>query len=279
MFLMSRFSRSHPRISFVVGTLRFLARYALTLGSARRKRNVLSSGKEYADLWKSRGDSYVAGDAVRPQMLNGAIVRMTAAEHRAFFLRSVVDEIERVRPQSVLELGSGLGVNLLALAALCPSVSEWTGVELTPEGVTKAKELVLNPPYEALQKLTGKTRAHIEGPLRKARFSFVQGDMTALPFRDDSFDLVFSLWALEQLPKAYPQALREAFRVTRGPALFLEAFREAQDNLFQLVHLWRMDYFRASYRSVKDAGFTVREFKKIPLSKIKFNNAVLTCVK
>jgi SAM-dependent methyltransferase len=60
---------------------------------------------------------------------------------------------------------------------------------------------------------------------------FVLGSATALPFTDDSFDALWSVWVLEHVPNP-EQALREARRVTRNNGLmfFLPAWNVASWN-------------------------------------------------
>ena len=153
------------------------------------------------------------------------------AEYRQRQLAALVEKINELAPATVLELGAGMGNILDQLVTRCPSVSQWEGIELTKTGVS------------ALQHASN---VHIK-----------QGSMLALQYGDDSFDLVFSFDSFEQLPREYPRAFAEAYRVTRRDAIFVEPFKEAQQDIFQRMHLINVDYFRAGVTSVEKAGFTI----------------------
>jgi hypothetical protein len=84
---------------------------------------------------------------------------------------------------------------------------------------------------------------------------------------------------LEQIPHTYPVAFAEARRVTKRFALFYEAFYEAQENMFQVMHLKNLDYFHAPIADVKKAGFEILRFEPMALSKIKFTSGVLLAQK
>ncbi len=160
------------------------------------------------------------------------------AVYRQQQLAALVEKINELAPATVLELGAGMGDVLDYLVTRCPSVSRWEGVELTETGV------------HALQ--------------HAPTIYLKQGSMLALPYADDSFDLVFSFDSFEQLPEEYPKAFSEAYRVTRRDAIFVEPFKEAQQDIFRRMHLVNVDYFRASVMSVEQAGFTVSSEKAFP---------------
>ena len=127
--------------------------------------------------------------------------------------------LERLKPRSVLEVGSGYGANLFALAAAFPDV-KFTGVELTPSGVAKAQSIVAEP------RLPDAARAYSALPVRDdtayRRIEFVQGNAIDLPFADNQFDLVFTRQALEQMESVREPAMREIARVARHHVLLIE---------------------------------------------------------
>src|SRR5690606_37798769 len=100
------------------------------------------------------------------------------------------------RPHSILEVGSGVGLNLCLLADRFPEI-DFAGVELTQAGVEVAREL------SALPTLSPSVVAFSPEPLRAAaahaRISWHQGNAAALPFGPGQFDLVFTIQAIEQM--------------------------------------------------------------------------------
>ena len=128
-----------------------------------------------------------------------------------------------IEPKNVLEVGAGMGTNLFAMAAAFPEIA-FTGIELTEQGVGRAKSV------QCREELPDVLAAWNPMPVkdRKAhrRIEFVHGDATAMPFAGDSFDLVFSRLALEQMELARDAALAEIVRVASGAFLCVEPFAD-----------------------------------------------------
>jgi ubiquinone/menaquinone biosynthesis C-methylase UbiE len=127
--------------------------------------------------------------------------------------------LERLRPRTVLEVGSGYGANLFALAAAFPDV-KFTGVELTPSGVAKAQSIVAEPSLPEAARRYSALPVRDETAYR--RIEFVQGNAAKLPFADNQFDLVFLRQALEQMESVREAAMREIARVARHHVLLIE---------------------------------------------------------
>lgn len=100
----------------------------------------------------------------------------------------------RMRPARVLDLGTGTGKALPALAGLYPDAGV-VGLDLTPGMLAVAA--TRTAPVPAL----------------------VCGDAARLPFADQSFDLVFANLAIHWSP-ALDAVFREVRRVLRQPGLF-----------------------------------------------------------
>lgn len=263
------------RIYYRIGKTRLAQ---VVRGATPGRRTAQGVGEEYANVWQRSPASALVGRSVRPQLLGRRLVLCRSLDHRKFFLEHLGRVAASLEPRRALELGSGNGINVLALAVLQPSLEFLRGIELTPEGVKAARSLRDQPPIPVLRYLTGQTEAVIQKRIAGCDIDFVQGDMTQpLPWRAGEFDFVFSCWAFEQIPRGYSAAFREVLRVLRGYALFLEAFREAQANLFQRMHLANLDYFRAPIRVAEEAGFKILKFEPMALTKIKFTTGSLLC--
>lgn len=108
------------------------------------------------------------------------------------FLHRVSELAAVERPRRVLEVGCGEGIVLATLAARLPG-TRLDGLEIDETALEEARN-------------------------RCPGATLVRGDACAVPFDDQSFDLVVCLEVLEHLPEP-ARALRELRRVTRAGCL------------------------------------------------------------
>jgi SAM-dependent methyltransferase len=198
-------------------------------------------------------------------------------EHKRILLKKFSEIFLRFDTESLLELGSGRGFNILSLAVLCPEIKKLRGVELSPHGVETAKKNFKNPPLALLSQLTSVSEEEITRRLTGRDIDFIEGSITKLPFESKSFDAVFSNSVIEQIPKEYPSVFSEASRVARKVGVWSEPFREAQQHHpMKLLYLKNTDHFRASYKDIETCGWKVRDFEVSELQKFEFNTAFVT---
>jgi SAM-dependent methyltransferase len=131
--------------------------------------------------------------------------------------------IEVLRPQSVLEVGCGNGINLLALSTGFPNV-RWTGIELSLGGVARAKEAQREA--ELLSEIAAFCSWPNEAPEAYREIDFREGDARHLPFDSGSFDLVFTVLALEQMEAIRDVAVSEVARVVQKWVAMIEPFAD-----------------------------------------------------
>jgi SAM-dependent methyltransferase len=108
------------------------------------------------------------------------------------FLHRVSELAALERPRRILEVGCGEGIVLATLASRLPG-TRLDGLELDGTALNAART-------------------------RCPGATFVRGDACAVPFEDQSFDLVVCLEVLEHLPEP-ARALRELRRVARAGCL------------------------------------------------------------
>jgi SAM-dependent methyltransferase len=208
----------------------------------RSERNVVA---EYARVWGP--DNYARFSVEEPpprfSPFEWAGERMLASTLGATRFRQLllIRAIERVRPERVLEVGSGNGVNLMLLAGRFPRIA-FTGVELTSQG--RAAALGLQELPELPRPMQGFAPEPLEDPTAFRRVRFLQGSAAELPFQDGEFDLVITVLALEQMERIRRRALAEIARVARGHSFMIEPFADVNESLWPRLNVMRRDYFR-----------------------------------
>lgn len=220
--------------------------------------------EEYGKLWfdSSRNQKELVGS---PQLYlrNGQIVFLRRVDRKQILIQQINDYIKSLQPRNILEVGSGAGINLISLALLNPDIS-FVGIELTKSGVDSSEFFLKNPPIQHLSFITGLKESDILERLKKINIRFVNGDMKEMPFGNGEFDLIYSYLAIEQLPDSFREAFREIRRVMNvdGSGIFIEAFKEAQSTLTQVIFLWAVDYFRWSLKTLEEEGLKIERFNK-----------------
>lgn len=149
--------------------------------------------------------------------------------------------IEQVKPRSVLEVGCGNGINLLLLAGRFPEV-KFTGVELTEAGNKLARAF---QQQESLpEHLVAFAPLPLEDRMAFKRIDFRRGNAADLPFEPGSFDLVYSVLALEQMERIRERALSEVARVADRHIFNIEPFRDVNASGWERLNVRRRGYFQ-----------------------------------
>jgi ubiquinone/menaquinone biosynthesis C-methylase UbiE len=160
--------------------------------------------------------------------------------------------IEQLKPASVLEVGCGNGVNLFYLAGRFPQI-KFTGIELTEAGNRTAKrcqeewsefpeDLLPFSPLPLLDRTAFR------------RIDFQKGSAAELPFADNSFDLVITVLALEQMERIRRRALTEIARVSGNHVLMIEPFRDVNESGMRRHYVFTRNYFSARISDLPKYG-------------------------
>jgi pseudaminic acid biosynthesis-associated methylase len=144
-----------------------------------------------------------------------------AVRTRVRMLAPIMARLDGAPPQSVLECGCNVGLNLRALRQL--TSAELYAIE--PNG--RARQTVLD-----------------DGVLDASRIH--DATLARLPFADASIDLVFTSGVLIHVPPdELPRALQELYRVSRRYVLAIEYFSvrpESVEYRGQAGLLWKRDF-------------------------------------
>ena len=170
--------------------------------------------------------------------------------------------------ETVLDLGSGAGLDCFLAAKKVGASGHVIGVDMTVEMIEKAKENARNQSYKNVE--------------------FKLGDIEDLPLEDNSVDVVISNCVVNLAPdklKVFKEAhrvLKEGGRMYLSDIVLLEPLSEEQRGDEELIAgcvggaLLRDDYLRI----IEDAGFKVkilaedkeiskRQYQGIPLESLK----------
>jgi SAM-dependent methyltransferase len=223
----------------------------LTRRESRREKGAIE--EEYRDAWSAGYRRYRLGRSdLKPKPWEWRGRRLLLDPAAATRLRTVMFAavLDELKPRSVLEVGSGNGINLLSLAGAFPDIA-FTGLELTREGVEQARRAQRDK--ETAEIVRAYSPLKTRDPSAIERIDFVQGDASAMPFEDGSFDLVMTVLAVEQMESIRSAALSEIARVARGHVLMLEPFRDMNASGLRRLYATSRGYFRGSIDEL--AGF------------------------
>jgi len=239
---------------------------------SKRTQQVVRS--HYDHIWSPDNAAFVRErDNVREIYRHGTqLVRADGWHLYQAYIELISETLVRLGASSVLEVGAGRGKNLALLALKNPHV-KLTGIELTPTGVARSRELVAAIPEKFLT-VAGVSTSDARNADALRRIEFVEGSALAMPFADRTFDASFTCLVLEQLQQHLPQVLTEMRRVTSGYCVFIEAFHEANTPLGR-AYLRSRDYFRARYRSFAEHGLEPVYFTTAMPQKLRFRTGLL----
>jgi len=134
----------------------------------------------------------------------------------------VMNIVKRHKPERILDVGCATGKILKSLKRMLPN-SSFYGCDISSKMLKIAKD---------------------------NNYSSIQADITNLPFKDNSFDFVYTLEVLEHLPNGLidvEKSIEELFRVaTKKGIILLEIPNKAH-----FAFLWKFFIFLKSRRSQK----------------------------
>ena len=182
---------------------------------------------------------------------HGFVLRIVG--RAALFQEAVVRALESLGPKTVLEVGCGMGTNLLVLSNLLPDV-RFSGLEFTEAGVLRAREVQATQYPEALVGLSPRPMVNREA---YRTVEFRQGNAAALPYPDRSFDVVYTILAVEQMESIREQAMREIVRVARSHVVMIEPLMDSnRDPLRRLAKIAK-DHITLSVADLSSFGLRV----------------------
>lgn len=196
-------------------------------------------------------------------MNNGVYIPdITAFEYKKMVIINILEKtIKEYNVHSVLEIGSGGGLNLMLLAPKFPDV-QFVGIEPSDSGVRVSQNFILNPPIEfedAYKKGSIKNVKIMKGSILK--------NITINELKDYKFDLIFTAAVLEQLNNYLDVAFSNIFSLNFEYFLFFEEWLEANNTISNYNYLVKYDYFRASVNYLNKYPALLLEFQIPPIQQ------------
>ncbi len=159
--------------------------------------------------------------------------------------------IDALQPRSVLEVGCGMGINLFVLAARFPDIT-FHGIDLTASGIKAIQDWAAQDNLP--QYLLDYSPEPSQDPTAHRRLQVRQGNAAELPYDNNSFDLVYSISALEQMEAIRGSVMAQIKRVSNGHVAMVEAFRDWNRWGMRRNYIVAQDYFACRLRDLPGYG-------------------------
>jgi len=193
---------------------------------------------------------------------DGKVLSMCGVGNYRYKSALIEQVIEQLAPESVCEAGCGRVRHLAYFAPRFPKI-RFAGFDISANAIEFGRRLQSGDAFDP--RLPERPGPLDEADMERVRavslFKANAADLADVA--DDSFELVYTVSALEQMQTIAPAALRELHRVTRRYAVFCEPFADNND-ILQRAYLWAGDYFRLPIRSLESFGFRVVDVVALP---------------
>lgn len=209
---------------------------------------------------------------IRTVHLNGEPSIQTGIEYKRIIIEELNLRIKSLQPKSVLEIGSGNGLNILSLSLLNPHIL-FKGIEPTEMGVKKSYDFKKNFPYEELSYLTGLSRGEIDSRMPNIEFK----KQSVFDLRSNEAEMVFTCNVLVLIGER-KIALAKIHDAAQKFAMFYESFEE-YNNFFQRRRLKRKYTPCLKLSEVLSAGFKILLFNPPLVNKLHGQDNLLICRK
>jgi ubiquinone/menaquinone biosynthesis C-methylase UbiE len=206
--------------------------------------------QQYAAIWNRSLDEQLTGRPTAFEWSRGTYLARSSARKRVHQF-VLLKTLEAIAPRTVLEVGCGNGFNLLLLSGQFPEIC-FAGLELTAAGAHAARGLLWDaePSSAAAEFFVGSIRDR-EAP---RRVQLCRGTGAQLPFRSSTFDVIYTVLALEQMESIRDAVLTELRRVATRYVVMIEPFQELNAEGLRRQYIASNQYFDARIDSLTRFG-------------------------
>ena len=248
----------YSKLRYLLNLVKGIIKFTGLLRKAKSTRTSIDSREEYDLLDNREQVAYETGS--RTVMVNGVFQKMPVKESRQIYLSHLYNYLDQViedssgRPIRVLEVGCGNCINVINLIEKYGDALEITGMDISDERIKVAK-------------------AHYGEMLDGVEFS-VASITEGLDYRDNVFDVVFSMHCLEQIAYETRDAVREMYRLASKFVVMIEPVFE-NGNAVQRLYLISVDYCRILLKCVEQLGYKTVENRSLEVQVSPSNQSTL----
>ena len=156
-----------------------------------------------------------------------------------------------LKPEKVLEVGAGNGLNLFIMNALLPEI-KFHGSELTTGGVEAANNVIQQPGLPAA--IIKFSPVEIKDPNSKKDIQFDQRNAKSTGYDDNEFDVVFTILALEQMQEIRDSVLHEMNRISKEYVIMIEPFNDYNKSSIRKNWKKSQNYFSLKVSQLEKYG-------------------------
>lgn len=185
-------------------------------------------------------------------ILDGKKVDMTMKQVVELRSQYIAEELKALHAKTILEVGTGEATNLCDIVLRCDKEVQFSGLELSLSRLLYAQKFA---------------------DMQKVDIDFVCGNMFALPYENNSFDVVLLIHCLESNTGKEKEALKELLRVAGKYIILLEPSYEL-GNEETKRHIKKLDYISNLQQTLQELNLKVIKNEIFRISSLDNNTAI-----
>lgn len=240
--------------------------WAVVYGAKNRLRRVVKGARSLGRTSDENREKYdrLAGsyyststmETPKLRVVDGQLAVAPGEVVREQYCDLLADVFRRHGVTSILESGAGDGNNLPLLKHRLPEAT-LHGIDISPKRMEFAASYPLH---------------------RELGLTFSVASATDLPFEDNSFDAVYSMYCLEHLPLGFEDAIREMVRVARKCVVLVEPIPEHR-GLAQKIYARASNFVVGLPEFLEREKLDVERIELLPSAGVPLNMASLVVLR
>ena len=222
----------------------------------RTKNNVQENEKDaILAAYDLQAGSYIKHLPIKSMYhIDGHPKEMTSHQYLCEFVKYLGDEISQFEHSSILEAGVGEATTLAYLIEYMEeSSSKFFGFDIAPSRILYGKEFLRQKKQEA---------------------ELFVGNMLSIPYQDNSFDIVYTVHAIEPNTSDAKNIIKELYRVTKKYLILIEPSFELGNNETK-ANINKHAYVKELKQQVDELKYEVVKYKLFPVGTFSNQPAIM----